>query len=195
MKSLIGQKIGMSQMFGERGRVSPVTLLAAGPNTVTQVKDVNKDGYMAVQLGYGNAKKAAKAKAKYKYLREFRLDPDSEAGAVKPGQKLDVSQFAAGDKVTLIAVSRGKGFAGTIKRYNFSRGPKTHGGRNYRRPGSIGSMYPQKVFKGKKMAGRMGGNRITLKKVQVTAVDKEKNILVVKGQVPGPRNGLVLIKG
>ena len=201
MKALIGRKLGMTQIFGERGKTQAVTLLQAGPCVVTQVKTSDKDGYTSIQLGFGDAKKLTKpmaghtkqAGAKPRYLREFRLQ-QTEDNAPKVGDKLDVSQFEPGQEVTLVAVSRGKGFAGTIKRHNFSRGPKTHGGMSYRRPGSIGSMFPQKVFKGKKMAGRMGGDRVTLKKVKVAEVRPEQQLLAVAGPVPGPARGLVLIE-
>lgn len=183
----------MSQIFGERGRILPVTLLAAVPNVVTQIRNQENDGYSATQLGMSHNKKATKGKPAYKFIKEFRSDGVELTHKV--GDKLDVTQFEVGDKVTIVATSKGKGFAGTIKRYNFSRGPKSHGSMSYRRPGSIGSMYPQKVFKGKKMAGRMGKDRITLKKVEITAVDKDKNLIAVKGQVPGPKKGLVEIRG
>ncbi len=207
MKALIGRKLGMTQIFGERGKTQAVTLLQAGPCVVTQVKTAEKDGYNAIQLGFGEAKQLSKpatghlkgSKSKARYLREFRLEPadDKTAAetALKVGDKLEVSQFKAGDEVTIVAISKGKGFAGTIKRYNFSRGPKTHGSMSYRRPGSIGSMYPQKVFKGKKMAGRMGYDRVTLKKMKIAEVKSEERLLAVAGPIPGPRKGLVLIAG
>ena len=206
MKALIGRKLGMTQIFGERGKTQAVTLLQAGPCVVTQVKTADKDGYIAVQLGFGEAKKLSKpatghlksSQAKSRYLREFRVQPAADdadtSGELKVGDKLDASQFEVGDEVTIVGISRGKGFAGTIKRHNFSRGPKTHGSMSYRRPGSIGSMYPQKVFKGQKMSGRMGNDRVTLQKVKIAEVKPEEQLLAIAGPVPGPRKGLVLIE-
>lgn len=203
MKALIARKIGMSQIFGEDGKMTPVTLLEANPSVVTQLMTVPKDGYGAIQLGYGDDKKPNKpqaghlkaSKSNAKVLKEFKLGHGKAGGELKIGDSLDVSQFTVGDKVVISAVSKGKGFAGTIKRYNFHRGPMTHGSRSHRRLGSIGSMYPQKVFKGKKMPGRMGADKVTLKKVPVMLADTEKNVLAVKGPVPGPKKGYVLIKG
>lgn len=202
MKALIARKIGMSQVFAEDGTLVPITLLEAGPAVVTQLREAEKDSYQAIQLGSGEAKKLSKTKvghlkksnSKAKIMREFRLS-EADKAELKLGDKLDVSQFEPGDRVTLSAVSKGKGFAGTIKRYNFHRGPMSHGSRSHRRLGSIGSMYPQRVFKGKKMPGRMGHDQITLKKVKVIMSDSEKNLLGVKGPVPGPNKGYVMVRG
>ncbi len=203
MKALIGRKIGMTQSYGDRGRVEPVTLLAAGPCVVTQLRSLDKDGYAAVQLGFGESKKIAKSLAghlklsgaKSHILREFRLSKTDQQSEFKVGDQLDVTQFEAGQLVGIVGTSKGKGFAGTIKRHNFHRGPKTHGSKSYRAPGSIGSMYPQKIFKGKKMAGRMGTDRVTLHTVKVIDVDPAENLLVVKGPIPGANKSIVTILG
>ncbi|MEX0932031.1 MAG: 50S ribosomal protein L3 [Candidatus Saccharimonadales bacterium] len=203
MKTLVGKKVGMTQVFNEKGQAVPVTVIQAGPCVVTQVKTADKDGYSAVQIGYGEDKKPSKpatghlkkSKATPRYLKEFRIEETENEEALKVGDTLDVSVFEEGDKVVISGVSKGKGFAGTIKRHNFSRGPMSHGSRNKRRPGSIGSMYPQKVFKGKKMAGRMGGEKVSVKNLKVVKVDKENNILAVSGAVPGSNKSIVIIKG
>ncbi|MBA3678943.1 50S ribosomal protein L3 [Candidatus Saccharibacteria bacterium] len=199
----------MTQLFDENGRLNSVTLLQAGPCVVTQLKDDVSDGYTAVQLGFGKAKKLAKpqaghlkkAKAESRYIAEFRLPfSQAEAGvdqADNPtvGDTITAGIFSIGDKVEVASTSKGKGFAGTIKRHNFSRGPKTHGSHNYRAPGSIGAGYPQHVFKGQKMAGQMGNAKVTVKNLQIVFVDVEKNIIGIKGAVPGPKKGLVRVQG
>ena len=201
MKTLLGTKLGMTQLLAEDGRAVPVTLIQAGPVTVTQVKTVETDGYNAVQVAYGAGKNLSTAVAGHvkpakvtpKYLREIRVD---ELPEVKVGEELDVSVFAVGDMVDATGISKGKGFAGTVKRHNFNTSKKTHGGNgDVRKPGSIGSMYPQKVFKGKRMAGRMGAERVTVKNLEVAYVDPETNLIGVKGAVPGPRKGLVILGG
>ena len=201
MKTLLGTKLGMTQLLADDGRAVPVTLIQAGPVTVTQVKTVDKDGYNAVQVAYGAGKNLSKAVAGHvetakvtpKYLREVRVDNLPE---VKVGDEFNVSVFAVGDMVDATGISKGKGFAGTVKRHNFNTSKKTHGGNgNVRKPGSIGSMYPQKVFKGKRMAGRMGAERVTVKNLEVAYVDPETNLIGVKGAVPGPRKGLIILGG
>ena len=201
MKALLGTKIGMTQIIGEDGIVTPVTLIQAGPMTVTQVKSVETDGYNAVQLAYGEGKNlskavaghTAKAKTTPKKIREIRVETLPELNV---GDSFDVTEFALGDMVNVTGTSKGKGFAGNIKRHNFGRQRKTHGGKgNTRRPGSIGSMYPQKIFKGKTMAGRMGGEKVTVKNLVVAYIDKENNLLGVKGAIPGPKRSTVMIKG
>ncbi len=202
MKTLLGTKIGMTQILGEDGVMIPVTLIQAGPCTVTQVKTADSDGYTAVQLGYGEGKNLSKAVAGHvkksgvapKVIQEVRV---SELPAeLKVGDAFDVTVFEIGDTVDVTGTSKGKGFAGTIKRHNFNRQRKTHGGKgNTRKPGSIGSMYPQKIFKGKTMAGHMGNEQVTVKNLVVAYVDKEDNLLGVKGAVPGPRRGVVTIEG
>ena len=169
MKALLGTKIGMTQIISEDGRAVPVTLIQAGPVTVTQVKTVDTDGYNAVQVAYGEGKNLSKAVAGHvkpasvtpKELREFRVE---ELGETKVGDTWDVTEFELGDTIDATGISKGKGFAGTIKRHNFKRHRKTHGGKgNTRKVGSIGSMYPQKIFKGKRMAGHMGAEQVTVK--------------------------------
>lgn len=202
MKALLGTKIGMTQIISEDGRAVPVTLIQAGPLTVTQVKSVETDGYNAVQVAYGEGKNLSKAVAGHvspakvspKHIREFRVAALPED--MKVGDTIDVSQFALGDVVDATGTSKGKGFAGTVKRHNFNTSKKTHGGMgNVRKPGSIGSMYPQKVFKGKRMAGRMGHDRVTVKNLVVAYVDASSNLIGLKGAVPGPKKGLVIIGG
>jgi large subunit ribosomal protein L3 len=204
MKTLIGTKLGMTQIIKEDGVTVPVTVISAGPCTVTQVKSVESDGYTAVQLGYGQGKNLSKAvkgqlakneldKLSPKVLHEVRVD---ELGEVKIGDEVKVDIFTIGDVVDVAGTSKGKGFAGTVKRHNFNTSRKTHGGNgNVRKVGSIGSMYPQKVLKGKKMAGQMGGGQVTVKNLEVAYVDVESNLIGVKGAVPGPRRGIVFVKG
>ncbi|MBQ9029221.1 50S ribosomal protein L3 [Candidatus Saccharibacteria bacterium] len=203
MQVIIGTKIGMTQIIGEDGVVTPVTILQAGPATVTQIKTVEKDGYNAVQLGYGQSKNLSKSVSGHvkkagenlspKVLKEFRTEKEPE---VKSGDTLTVEQFELGDKVTITGVSKGKGFAGTVKRWNFNESRNTHGFKgNIRRVGSIGSMYPQKVFKGKRMPGRMGHDQVTVKNLVIAYIDKENNLLGVKGAVPGPKKGVVTVEG
>lgn len=200
MKALLGTKLGMAQIFNDAGNVERVTLLAAGPCVVTQVKTTERDGYNAVQIGYGTGKNIAKpqlghlkaAGAESKNLREVRLEDGAEAPQV--GDQLTVEMFEAGEAIQVTGTSKGKGFAGTIKRHNFTRGPKTHGSHNYRAPGSIGSGYPEHVFKGMRMAGHMGHEQVTVKGLKVIIVDKEAGVLAVSGAVPGPKRGLVMVK-
>jgi large subunit ribosomal protein L3 len=202
MKALLGTKLGMTQLLQEDGVTIPVTLIQAGPCTVTQVKSVESDGYSAVQIGFGQGKNLSNAtkghvaasKATPKHLREVRVDDLSDDMAV--GTQLDVTMFEVGDHVSVTGTSKGKGFAGNIKRHNFNAAPRSHGAGHYsRRPGSIGSMYPQKVFKGKRMAGRMGAEQVTVKNLAVALVDVERGLIGLKGAVPGPRRGLVMIGG
>jgi large subunit ribosomal protein L3 len=200
---LIGRKLGMTRVFGDDGRVVPVTVIGATPNTVTRLRSAEQDGYTAVQLGAGTARRVTKPVAgQFKELpkeqqrpaavREFRIGADE---AYEVGQQLDVSLFEAGDLVDVVGVSKGHGFTGTIARHNFKRGPKTHGSDNYRKPGSVGAgTTPGRVFKNTKMAGHMGDARVTVKKLKVVRVDPERNHLLVKGAVPGARNGLLLVQ-
>lgn len=201
MKTLLGTKVGMTQILSEDGVAIPVTLIKAGPVTVTQVKTVEVDGYTAVQLGYGNGKNLSNAVAGHvkkagvtpKTIREVRID---DLGELKVGDAFDVAIFEVGDNVDVTGVSKGKGFAGTIKRHNYNRQRATHGGKgDTRKVGSIGSMYPQRVFKGKTMAGHMGHEQVTVKNLTVAYVDAEDGVIGLKGAVPGPRKGLVRIAG
>ena len=196
---IIGKKIGMSQVFGDNGKVEAVTVIEAGPCLVTQIKTADKEGYGAVQLGFGTAKKLSKAEqghlkelGKLRELREFRMDNTAE---VKVGDKVDVSQFQTGDIVNVIGVSKGKGFAGVVKRHGFHGGPKTHGQTDrHRAPGAIGATTsPGRVLKGMRMAGHMGDERVTVKGLKVYRTDSEHNLLIVQGAVPGNKNGLLLI--
>lgn len=201
MKALITRKLGMTSILDEKGAAIAVTLLSASPNVITQLKTDETDGYGAVQLGFENNKRPAKpqaghfkpAKATPKVTREFRITGE-ETSELGVGDQLAADSFSVGDVVSVTGVSKGKGFAGTIKRHNFHRGRKTHGGRSYRRPGSIGSMYPQRIFPGKKMAGQMGHEQVTTKNLKVAIIDTELHVIGVAGAVPGPRAGLVLIK-
>jgi large subunit ribosomal protein L3 len=193
----------MTSVITEDGAMQAVTLLSATPNVITQVKNTEADGYQAVQQGFEDVKaeKLGKAltghlktaNATPKIIREFKFDGELEEN-MKVGEKINADLFEAGESVDVTGTSKGKGFAGTIKRHNFKRGRKTHGGRSYRRPGSIGSMYPQKIFKGKKMAGQMGSVRVTTKRLRIAFVDNELNVIGVVGSVPGPKKGIVLLK-
>jgi large subunit ribosomal protein L3 len=200
-EGILGKKLGMTQVFGKGGETEAITAIEAGPCTVTQVKTVEKDGYSAAQLGFGEVKKPRtgrkgrskeKEPVKFRYVREFRLDDNQ---AVAAGQKIDVSLFKAGDMIDVIGISRGKGFAGGVKRYHFKGGPKTHGQSDrHRAPGSVGSnTSPGRVFKGLRMAGHMGNQRVTAINLEVLTADPDRNLLLVRGAVPGMTNGLLLI--
>ncbi len=201
MKFILGTKVNMTQYFSEDGKVFPVTIIAAGPVTVTRVFDKTKDGYNAVQVGFGVQKKQRITKAVagqmkgglYKTLKEFRLKPADECNA-KEGDIIDVSVFAPGDKLQVSGISKGKGFQGVVKRHGFHGGPRTHGQKHSERePGSIGGGLRTHVPKGMRMAGRMGSDRITYKNLNVIAVDKENNIMLIRGAVPGRRGTLIEI--
>jgi large subunit ribosomal protein L3 len=200
VKALITRKIGMTSIINDNGALIAVTLLSATPNTVTQVKNTDTDGYTAMQVGAEVAKKTNKAQQGHfkasgilpKIIREFRINELPEN--IKVGDNLNADLFSVGDIVDATGTSKGKGWAGTIKRHNFHRGRKTHGGQSYRRPGSIGSMYPQRIFPGKKMAGHMGHEQVTTKKLTVALVDTELNVIGIAGSVPGPRKGIVVLK-
>ncbi|MEI6237549.1 MAG: 50S ribosomal protein L3 [Candidatus Saccharibacteria bacterium] len=201
MKALITRKIGMASIITDDGQLTPVTLLSASPCVITQVKTDETDGYTAIQVGFETAKKTNKAQVGHfkaanvlpKIVREFRTDLIEES--IKVGVQLPADTFTVGDIVHVTGTSKGKGFAGTIKRHNFHRGRKTHGGQSYRRPGSIGSMYPQKIFKGKRMAGQMGNEQVTVRNLKVALIDNDNQIIGVAGAVPGPRKGIILLKG
>jgi len=201
LNGILGRKMGMTQMFDENGNLQAVTAIEAGPCYVCQVKVESKDGYNAVQLGFGDSRRLnsprrghlKKAGHQLKYLREFRVD---EAGSVEVGLEVDVSIFDSGDRVDITGISKGKGFAGGMKRHHFSGGPKTHGQSDrHRAPGSIGgTTYPGRVLKGTKMAGHMGDSRVTVSDLKVVQADASRNLLLVKGAVPGVVNGLLLIR-
>jgi large subunit ribosomal protein L3 len=202
MAAIIGKKIGMSQVFTEDGTRVPVTVIEAGPCPVTGVRDPDRDGYAAVQLAFGEAPERKLTKAELGHLKkagagplrtlvEFR-NPDGEH---EVGEVLTVEQFEPGQRVKVSGVAVGKGFAGTVRRHNFSRGPVSHGSHNVRAPGSIGaSADPARVFKGMGMPGRMGGKRVTQRQLEVVEVDPQRNLLLVKGAVPGPKNGTVEVR-
>lgn len=206
MKGMIGKKVGMTQIFDEQGNVVPVTVIEAGPCYVTQVRNDERDGYMAVQLGYGETKPRRLTKGQIghlqknnlpalQYLREFRVKGDG-AVEVEEGSEIKVDVFEQGERVDVIGISKGRGFAGTIKRHNFNRQPKTHGQSDRERaPGSIGMCAaPGRTFKGMRMGGRMGNDRVTMQNLEVVVVDAEKNLLAVRGSVPGSKGGIVMIR-
>ena len=196
-KVLIGVKVGMTNIISNDGTAKAVTLIKASQNTVTDVKTMDRDGYESIQLSQGQDKHISKPQAGHvkslklspKRVAEFRVEHE-----LKTGDIVDVATFEEGDVVKVTGISKGKGFSGTIKRHNFHRGPKTHGSRNYRKPGSIGSMYPQKVFKGKKMAGRMGAEQVTVRNLKVALIDAENEVIGISGAVPGPRRGTIKIE-
>jgi len=200
IQGIIGKKLGMTQIFGDNGKAEAVTAIEAGPCTVIQVKIVTKEGYNAAQLGFGEAKRLnspqrghLKGLGQFKYLREFRLDDTED---IEVGQTVDVSLFKSGDLVDITGISKGKGFAGVVKRHHFAGGPKTHGQSDrHRAPGSIGATTsPGRVFKGMRMAGHMGNSRVTERHLEVFEADPARNLLLVRGAVPGARNGLLLIE-
>ncbi|CDA16620.1 MAG: 50S ribosomal protein L3 [Clostridia bacterium] len=203
MKTIIGKKVGMTQIFDEKGKVIPVTVIEAGPCLVAQVKSVETDGYNAIQLGFGDVKESklnkpekghfAKAKlALKKHLREFRLD---SVDGVNVGDEIKVDTFQAGDKIDVQGTSKGKGFQGVIKRHGQSRGPMGHGSMYHRRPGSMGpTSTPGRVFKGKKLPGHMGRVTVTIQNLDVVKVDLDKNAILVKGSVPGAKGAILKLK-
>lgn len=200
MIGLIGKKLGMTTIFGEDGTAIPVTVIEAGPCTVTQIKDESKDGYRALQLGYGEVKEKHLNKpqighykknnvAPKRYVKEFRID---DVSSYEIGQELKVSIFQAGDYVDVTCLSKGKGFQGVIKRHNFSGGPKTHGSHFKRKPGSIGQCaWPAKVWKGIKLPGQMGNKKVTTQNLCIVDIREDDNLLIIKGNIPGARNGIV----
>jgi large subunit ribosomal protein L3 len=205
MKGIIGKKVGMTQIFDENGNVIPVTVIQAGPCYVTQVRTADRDGYIGIQLGFGETKPQRLTKGQLghlqrnnlpalKVLREFRIK-DGEVD-VQEGQTITADVFEKGERVDVIGTSKGRGFAGGIKRHHFRRQPKTHGASDRTRaPGSVGSnTFPGRTFKGKRMAGHMGSERVTTENLEVVVVDAEKNLLAVRGSVPGQNGGIVLIK-
>ncbi len=203
MIGLIGRKVGMTQLFNERGEVISVTIIEAGPCTVTELRNPQRDGYTAVQLGYGTNKESRftrPALGQFKkhnlppqrHLREFRVESTE---GMQIGQNLDVSIFEKGRHVDIQGVTKGRGFTGVVKRHGFIAGHASHGPTAGKQPGSIGaSAYPSRVIKGKRLPGRMGGVNLTIKNLEVVAVDAEQNVLMVRGAVPGPANGLVVVK-
>ncbi len=202
-KGILGRKIGMTQVFAENGDLIPVTVVEAAGNVVLQKKSVESDGYEAIQLGFedkreklankpekGHASKANTAPKRF--AREFR---GVDLAAYEVGQEVKVDIFAAGDVVDVTGISKGKGFQGSIKRHGQSRGPMAHGSRYHRRPGSMGPVAPNRVFKGKALPGRMGGEQVTVQNLEIVKVDVERNLLLIKGNVPGAKKALLKIKG
>jgi large subunit ribosomal protein L3 len=204
MIGLLARKLGMTQLYDEQGRVVPVTLLAAGPCTVAQVKTPEKDGYAAIQIGFGTRREKRITRpiqghlkkhgaSGVRFLREIRVD---DPAAYQAGQQITVAVFPVGSKVDVVGVSKGRGFAGVVRRHHFTAGRETHGVTTHKQPGSIGaSAYPSRVIKGKRLPGRMGGARITVKNLDVIGIDAEQHLLWVRGSVPGAPNGMVLIRG
>jgi len=200
---LIGRKIGMTQLFEESGKVVPVSVIEAGPCAIVQVKTPDKEGYSAIQIGFDEVKEARVSKAEVghckkasftprRVLREVRVD---DATAFKVGETLDVKVFEGTKIVHVTGTSKGRGFAGTIKRHNFQRGRKTHGNKNYREPGSVGaSAFPSRTFPGKRMPGRMGGVKRTTRNLTLVQIDAENNLLFIKGSIPGANNGIVFVR-
>ena len=202
-KGILGRKIGMTQVFAENGNLIPVTVVEVAPNVVLQKKSVDSDGYVAVQVGFEDKREklsnkpekghVAKANtAPKRFIREFRGD---DLAAYEVGQEVKVDIFAAGDIVDVTGISKGKGFQGVIKRHGQSRGPMAHGSRYHRRPGSMGPVAPNRVFKGKLLPGRMGGEQVTVQNLEIVKVDAERNLLLIKGNVPGAKKALLKIKG
>jgi len=203
MIGLIGMKVGMTQVFSDKGEVIPVTVIEAGPCTVTEVRTPDRHGYAAVQLGFGAAREARVPRPRLgqfkkrnlspaRHLREFRVD---DVQGLEVGQNLTVSIFEKGRHVDVLGVTKGRGFAGVVKRHGFVAGHASHGPTAGKQPGSIGSSaYPSRVIKGKRLPGRMGGVNLTIKNLEVVGVDPEQNVLLVRGAVPGPPNGLVIVK-
>lgn len=203
MKAMIGKKIGMTQIFKEDGEMVPVTVIEAGPTVVTQIKTLENDGYNAVQVGFGNTRETLLNKPLVghlkkagvglkKYLREFRVD---DVSSYELAKEFKVDVFQPGDRVDATGISKGKGTQGPIKRHGFSRGPEAHGSKYHRNPGGMaGSSTPGRVLKGRKLAGKMGHDRVTIKNLEVVQVDVEKNLLLIKGSVPGPKKSLIVLK-
>jgi len=206
MAAILGKKLGMTQVFQEDGTVVPVTVVEAGPCKVTAVRDPERDGYKAVQLAFGEVKPGRLTKAEEGHLKKAGAPPmrhlvefrDEDLGAEegpKVGDEVTVAGFEEGEKVKVSGVSIGKGFQGGVKRHNFGRGPVTHGSHNVRAPGSIGaSAFPARVFKGMRMPGRMGGKRVTQRGLEIVRVDAERNLLLIKGSVPGSRNAILEVR-
>ena len=202
MKGIVGRKVGMTEVFDrETGVVTPVTVIEAGPCPVVQLKTLETDGYEAVQLAYGSVPERKVSKGELGHLKKASLDAHRHLvefrgpSELMVGEAVTVEAFEPGDRVKVSGVSIGKGFAGTVKRHNFGRGPETHGSHNVRQPGSIGaSATPSRVFKGVRMAGRLGGKRVTQVGLTVHSTDAERNLLLVRGAVPGPKNGIVEVR-
>lgn len=201
-KGILGKKVGMTQIFTESGELIPVTVVEATPNVVLQVKTVETDGYEAIQVGYQDKREVlsnkpakghvAKANtAPKRFIKEFK---NVELGEYEVGKEIKVDVFQAGDVVDVTGTTKGKGFQGAIKRHGQSRGPMSHGSRYHRRPGSMGPVAPNRLFKNKRLAGRMGGDRVTIQNLEVVKVDVERNVILIKGNIPGAKKSLITIK-
>ena len=201
-KMILGKKLGMTQVFTPEGKLIPVTVVEAGPCVVTQIKTKANEGYEAVQIAYGNLKPVQVTKpqdglfkkvgtAPRRYIRELRVE---DASAYELGAEIKCDIFADGEKIDVIGTSKGKGFAGTIKRFGHHRGPMTHGSHNHRRPASAGAKGPARVYKGKFSPGRLGGERVTVQNLEIVKVDTERNLLLIKGAVPGAKESFLMIK-
>jgi len=201
-KGILGKKIGMTQIFTAEGRVVPVTVVEAGPCPVVQKKTVATDGYNAIQIGFSMLRESLSNKPRkghfqkaslkpMRYLREFKV---SDIESYEIGQEVQVNLFTVGDKIDVVGKAKGKGFAGMIKRHHASRGPMAHGSKYHRRTGSLGAKGPARVFKGRKLPGRMGGQRVTVQNLEVIRVDADKNLILIKGAVPGANKSLLILK-
>jgi len=201
-KGILGKKIGMTQIFTAEGQVVPVTVVEAGPCPVVQKKTVATDGYNAIQLGFSVLRESLSNKPRkghfqkaslkpMRYIREFKI---SDVESYEVGQEVKVDLFTVGDKIDVVGTSKGKGFAGMIKRHNASRGPMAHGSKYHRRTGSLGAKGPARVFKGRELPGRMGGERVTIQNLEVVRIDAEKNLILIKGAVPGANKSLLILK-
>lgn len=201
-KAIMGRKVGMTQIFNDEGKAVPVTVVEAEPNVVVQIKNQENDGYEAIQIACGAIKDKHVTKPAAGHFKKVGLKPMrvlkevrvEDISAYQIGSEIGVDAFAAGDIVDVVGKSKGKGFAGGVKRHNFARGSMGHGSKYHRRPGSLGAKGPARVFKGRKMPGQLGGERVTVQALTIVKVYPEKNLILIKGAIPGPRKGLVLIK-
>jgi large subunit ribosomal protein L3 len=201
-KGILGKKIGMTQVFTPEGVVIPVTVIEATPNIVLQKKDLDKDGYEAIQIGFADKKKSRYNKPELGHAKKAGTTPKRyvkeltgvDLNEFEVGQEVKVDAFTEGESVDVTGISKGKGFAGAIKRHNQSRGPMAHGSRYHRRPGSLGAISPNRVFKGQTLPGHMGTDQVTIQNLEVVKVDSERNLLLIKGSIPGPRNSFVSVK-
>lgn len=201
-KAIMGRKVGMTQIFNDEGKAVPVTVVEAEPNVVVQIKNQENDGYEAIQIAYGAIKEKNVTKPVAGHFKKAGLKPKrvlkevrvEDINAYQIGSEINVDVFNAGDVVDVVGKSKGKGFAGGVKRHNFARGSMGHGSKYHRRPGSLGAKGPARVFKGRKMPGQLGGERVTIQALKIEKIYPDRNLILIKGAIPGPRKGLVLIK-